>query len=158
MPVKGTASWLVHCSSPLQHSQGLSIINASRSMSPPSVSLILQPDRPSQAWLGSHLPDDRPKIKPPIYTHHSNHSHTELWLLLPCSPMCPGQIPTTGPCQSWPPNNPHPLDWLYDSLSSPPVAGVWWVHWRRCPVAYVASFKWILHTRGGWGETPPTWL
>ncbi len=27
-------------------------------------------------------------------------------------------IPTTGPCQSWPPNNPHPLDWLYLSLSS----------------------------------------
>ncbi len=22
-------------------------------------------------------------------------------------PRCPGQIPTTGPCQSWPPNNPH---------------------------------------------------
>ncbi len=29
------------------------------------------------------------------------------------------------PYQSWLPNNPHPLDWLYDSLSSPPVAGVW---------------------------------
>ncbi len=32
-----------------------------------------------------------------------------------------------GPCQSWPPNNPHLLDWLIDSLSYPPVAGVWWV-------------------------------
>ncbi len=31
---------------------------------------------------------------------------------------CPGQIPTTGPCQSWPPNNPHPLDRLYLSLLS----------------------------------------
>ncbi len=40
-------------------------------------------------------------------------------------PRCPGQITSTGPCQSWPPNNPHPLNWLYDSLSSPPVAGVW---------------------------------
>ncbi len=59
------------------------------------------------------------------------------------------------PCQSWPPNNTHPLDWLYDSLSSPPVAGVWWAHWRRCPVAAVASSKWMLHTGGGWGETPP---
>ncbi len=49
----------------------------------------------------------------------------------------------------------HPLDWLYDSLSSPPVAGVWWAHWRRCPVAAVASSKWMLHTGGGWGETPP---
>ncbi len=26
------------------------------------------------------------------------------------------------------PNNPHPLYCLYDSLSSPPVAGVWWAH------------------------------
>ncbi len=40
------------------------------------------------------------------------------------------------------------------SLSSPPVAGVWWAHWRRCPVAAVASSKWMLHTGGGWGETP----
>ncbi len=63
-------------------------------------------------------------------------------------------IATTGPCQSWPPNNPHPLDWLYLSLSSPPVADVWWAHWRRCPVAAVASSKWMLHTGGGWGETP----
>ncbi len=38
----------------------------------------------------------------------------------------PGQIPSTGLCQSWPPNNPHPLNWLYHSLSSPPVAGLWW--------------------------------
>ncbi len=59
------------------------------------------------------------------------------------------------PCQSWPPNNPHPLDWLYDSPSSPPVAGVWWAHWRLCPVAAVASSRWMLHTGGGWGETPP---
>ncbi len=79
---------------------------------------------------------------------------------------CTGQIPTTGSCQSWPPNNPHPRDWLYDSLSSPSVADVWWAHWRRCPVAAVASSKWMLHTGGGWGETPPppppththTWL
>ncbi len=41
------------------------------------------------------------------------------------------------------------------SLSSPPAAGVWWAHWRRCPVAAVASSKWMLHTGGGWGETPP---
>ncbi len=46
----------------------------------------------------------------------------------------------------------HTLDWLYDSLSSPPVAGVW-AHWCRCPVAAVASSKWMLHTGGGWGET-----
>ncbi len=54
----------------------------------------------------------------------------------------------------------HTLDWLYDSLSSPPVSGVWWAHWHRCPVAAVASSKWMLHTGGGWGETPPThdWL
>ncbi len=38
------------------------------------------------------------------------------------------KIPITGLCQSWPPNNPHLLDWLYDSLSSPPVAGVWRAH------------------------------
>ncbi len=63
-------------------------------------------------------------------------------------PWCPGQIPTTGPCQSWPPNNPHPLDWLYLSLSSPPVAGVWWAHWRRRPVAAVASTT----------PHPPIWL
>ncbi len=69
----------------------------------------------------------------------------------------PGQIATTGPCQSWPPNNPHSLDWLHDSLSSPPVAIVWWAHWRRSTVAAVASSKWMLHTGGGWGETP-TWL
>ncbi len=61
-------------------------------------------------------------------------------------PLCPGQIPSTGPCQLWPPNNPHPLDWLYDSLSSPPVAGVWWAHWRRFPVAAIALSKWMLHT------------
>ncbi len=53
----------------------------------------------------------------------------------------------------------HTLDWLYDSLSSPPVAGVWWAHWRHCPVSAVASSKLVLHTGGGWGETPPpTWL
>ncbi len=40
------------------------------------------------------------------------------------------------------------------SLSSPPVAGVWCAHWRRCPVAAVASSKWMLHTGGGWGVTP----
>ncbi len=131
--------------------------------------------------------------------------------------MCPGQIPSTGPCQSCPPNNTnsldwlydslssppvagvwwahtldwlydslssppvagvwwahtldwlydslssppvagvwwaHTLDWLYDSLSSPPVASVWWAHWRHCPVAAVASSRWMLHTGGGWGETP----
>ncbi len=34
---------------------------------------------------------------------------------------------------------------------------MWWVHWRRCPVAAIASSKWMLHTGGGWGETP-TWL
>ncbi len=28
---------------------------------------------------------------------------------------------------------------LYDSLSSPPVAGVWWAHWSHCPVAVVES-------------------
>ncbi len=67
----------------------------------------------------------------------------------------PGQIPITDPGQSWPPNNPHPLDWLYLSLSSPPVAGVWWVHWRRCPAAAVTSSKWMLHTGGGSGESPP---
>ncbi len=61
-------------------------------------------------------------------------------------PRCPGQIPSTGPCQLWPPNNPHPLDWLYDSLSSPPVAGVWRAHWHRFPVAAIASSKWMLHT------------
>ncbi len=49
----------------------------------------------------------------------------------------------------------HTLDRLYDSLSSPPVAGVWWAHWCRCPVAAVASSKWMLHTGGGSGETPP---
>ncbi len=71
-----------------------------------------------------------------------------------CNPRCPGQIPSTGPCQSWPPNNPQPLDWLYDSLSSPPVAGVWWAHWRRCTVAAVASSKWMLLTGGGQGDPP----
>ncbi len=48
------------------------------------------------------------------------------------------------------PNNPHPLDWLYDSLSSPPVTGVWWAHTLDClydslsspPVAGV----WWAHT------------
>ncbi len=48
----------------------------------------------------------------------------------------------------------HTLDWLYDYLSSPPVSGVWWAHWHCCPVAAVASSKWMLHTGGGWGETP----
>ncbi len=41
---------------------------------------------------------------------------------------------------------------LYDS-SPPPVAGVWWSHWRHFPVAAVASSKWMLHIGGGWGET-----
>ncbi len=27
-------------------------------------------------------------------------------------------------------------------------------NWRRCPVAAVASSKWMLHTGGGWGVTP----
>lgn len=61
-------------------------------MSSPYVSLILQPDsldRPSQAWLGSQLPDDRPKIKPPILSSRSNRSRTESWLLLPCA--CSGE-------------------------------------------------------------------
>ncbi len=49
----------------------------------------------------------------------------------------------------------HTLDWLNDSLSSPPVAGVWWAHWCRCPVVAIALFKWMLHTGCGWGETPP---
>ncbi len=48
----------------------------------------------------------------------------------------------------------HTLYCLYDSLSSPPVAGVWWARWHRCPVAAVASSKWMLHTGGGWGKTP----
>ncbi len=43
----------------------------------------------------------------------------------------------------------------WESHVAPPVAGVWWAHWRRCPVAAVASSKWMLHTGGGWGETPP---
>ncbi len=34
------------------------------------------------------------------------------------------------------------------------TAGVWWTHWRHCPVVVVASSKWMLHTGGGWGETP----
>ncbi len=38
-----------------------------------------------------------------------------------------------------------------------PVSGVWWAHWRCCPVDAVASSKWMLHTGGGWGETP-SWL
>ncbi len=29
-----------------------------------------------------------------------------------------------------------------------------WAHWRCCPVAAVVSSKWMLHTGGGWGETP----
>ncbi len=65
-------------------------------------------------------------------------------------------IPSSGPCQLWPPNNPHPLNWLYHSLSSPPVAGVWWVHWHRCTVAAVTSSKWMLHTGGGLRRDPPT--
>ncbi len=44
--------------------------------------------------------------------------------------------------------------WASLSRNSPPVAGVWWAHWRRCPVAAVASSKWMLHTGGGWGEPP----
>ncbi len=56
------------------------------------------------------------------------------------------------PCQSWPPNNPHPLDWLYDSLSSPPVAGVWWAHtldWlydsllSTCSWCVVSAHTWL---------------
>jgi len=41
--------------------------------------------------------------------------------------------------------------WLYHS---PPVAGVWWAHWRHCTVAAVASSKWMLNTGGGWREIP----
>ncbi len=47
------------------------------------------------------------------------------------------------------------------TLSSPPVAGVWWAHWRRYSVAAVPSSKWMLHTGGGWGDPPThthTWL
>ncbi len=41
--------------------------------------------------------------------------------------MSRGVTPVSRPNShhSWPPNNPHPLDWLYVSLSSPPVASVW---------------------------------
>ncbi len=50
------------------------------------------------------------------------------------------------------PNNPHPLDWLYDSLSSPPVAGVWWAHtldWlydsllSTCSWCVVSAYTWL---------------
>ncbi len=69
-------------------------------------------------------------------------------------PLCPGQIPTTGPCQSWPPNNPHPLDWLWLSLLS---TCSWCVGSALAPVslAAAASSKWMLHIGGGWGETTP---
>ncbi len=68
----------------------------------------------------------------------------------------------------------HTLDWLYDlSLLSTCSWCVvraytwlslclsllstcsWCVHRRRCPVAAVASSKWMLHTGGGSGESPP---
>ncbi len=58
-------------------------------------------------------------------------------LLVKSRGVTPVSWPNSLHYQSWPPNNPHPLDWLYDSLSSPPVAGVWWAHWRRCAVAAV---------------------
>ncbi len=53
---------------------------------------------------------------------------------------------------------PIPLIGSILTLSSPLVAGVWWAHWHRCPVAAVASSKWMLHIGGGWGEIPPIWL
>ncbi len=56
------------------------------------------------------------------------------------------------PLTSWPPNHPHTLiDFI--TVSSPPVAGVWRVFW--CNMAAVASSRWMLHTGGGWGDSPP---
>ncbi len=46
---------------------------------------------------------------------------------------------------SWPSTLHWPLSIIHligsISLSSPPVAGVWWAHWRHCPVAVVASSR-----------------
>ncbi len=76
-----------------------------------------------------------------VHTHTHTHTHTHR-----------EHTPTTGPCQSWPPNNPHPLDRLYDSLSSPPVAGVWWAHtldWlylsllSTCSWCVVSAYTWL---------------
>ncbi len=60
-------------------------------------------------------------------------------------------IPSTGTCQSWPPNNPHPLDWLYDSLSSPPVAGVWCVVVLWQPPHYSSGYCTLVEVE----ERPP---
>ncbi len=64
----------------------------------------------------------------------------------------PGQIPSTGPCQSWPPNNPHTLDCLYYSLSS---TCSWRVVSALAPLSCgCRRIIQVLHTDGGWGETP----
>ncbi len=53
---------------------------------------------------------------------------------------------------SWPPNHPHILIGFIHSVSSPPVAGVWWAFWHT--MAAVTSSRWMLHTGGGRGDTP----
>ncbi len=61
---------------------------------------------------------------------------------------------STGPCQSWPPNNPHPLDWLYLSLLS---TCSWCVVSTLVPLCCGCRRIIQVDTAhgGGWGETPP---
>ncbi len=91
-----------------------------------------------------------------------NRGSDSLWSLT--IPGCPlkksrGVTPASWPYfpvgrwPSWPSNHPHTLIGFI-TVSSPPVAGVWWAFWHN--MAAVVSSKWILHIGGGWGDIPLT--
>ncbi len=48
-----------------------------------------------------------------------------------------------------------PIHWLTSSLFLLFTSKLWWAFWRT--MAAVASFRWMLHIGGGWGDTPWQW-
>ncbi len=53
---------------------------------------------------------------------------------------------------SWPPNHPHTLIGFITLSPLHQKAGVWWAFW--CNMAAVASSRWMLHSGGGWRDSP----
>ncbi len=54
---------------------------------------------------------------------------------------------------SWPPNHPHTLIGFITLFPLQQWAGVWWTFWHN--MAAIALSRWILHTGGGRGDSPP---
>ncbi len=76
----------------------------------------------------------------PAFNDHTQSKYISIvfifiWHNLHCKIRCYGQIPPTGPCQSWSPNNPHTLDWLYDSL--------WLSLLSTCSWCVVDAYTWL---------------